>query len=295
MDDYPAAKAVHVVASLHVADDRAGAVELARRWFELGWQLLGGDLRAAVDGHDPDLAASIAPRGFDVGWLVIEELPYAPDQWPAFLARLGDLPDASFSAAPLVLGVPELDIWVPGAYWATPYYLKMRMDRLEGDVISLELVSRHELILADQVAEARVVRFLEAMMAIRAVDYAEVSYGYGGNELTMLEQDLGLSPSVTMAAAPTMLRGFSWITVVPPGIAAGLGGVAALAGSGAFHRVEQLPNGSVWLQASEHFDEYDDERAAAVFAVLGPFLPPGAGPIAYSRHTDSVRGTGGAG
>jgi hypothetical protein len=295
MEDYAAAKAVHVLASLHVGDDPAGAVALARRWFELGWELLGGDLRVAVDGHDPALAAAIAPRGFEVGWLATEELPYAPGQWPVFLDQLQDLPDAIFSASPMVRTMPELDLWSPAAYWASPYYLGMRLDRFEGGVINLKLVSRHELVMADLVAEARMVGFLEAMTAIRMVDYAEVSYGYGGTELTMLELDLGLSPSVTMAAASTVLRGYSWITVVPPGIAAGLGGTSALVGSGVFHRVEQLPHGSVWLQASEHFDDYDDERAAAVFGVLAPYLPPGSGPTAYSRHTDSVRGTGDAG
>ena len=133
------------------------------------------------------------------------------------------------------------------------------------------------------------VAFLQEMTSIRTVDYAEVSYGYGGTELTMQELDLPRSPQESIPAARSVLRGFSWVTVVPVGIAARLGGAAALAATGAFHRVAQLPPGQVWLQATEHFDDWNDERAAHVFAVLAPFLPPGTTALSYSRHTDSVR------
>ena len=65
MADGSAAKVVHILASLHVGDDPAGAVLVARRWFERGWELLGGPLRAMVDGRDPVQAAAVAPRGFE--------------------------------------------------------------------------------------------------------------------------------------------------------------------------------------------------------------------------------------
>lgn len=289
MIDDSAAKAVHVLASLRVADDPAGAVVFARRWFERGWELLGGKLRAAVDGRAPELAAQIAPRGFQVGMVAETEFSYGDEQWAQFLAELDRLPISMFEASPLVSTDPRLEFWHGATYWESPYIIFNRLNRLKQDVISMELTSRHELLFDGVAGEQRVIKFLEEMVSIRAVDYAEVSYAYGGTEMTMLEADLLGRPLASIPGGESMLRGFAWVTVVPGGIAVGLGGASALAATGAFHRVNRLPHGEVWLQATEHFDDWDDDSAAKVFSVLAPFLPAGAKALAYSRHTDSVR------
>jgi len=79
----------------------------------------------------------------------------------------------------------------------------------------------------------------------------------------------------SMLAGREVLRGYSWVTVCPGELAARLGGVDALAASGAFARVEQLRCGGVWLQATKRFAEYDDAAVRRVFQVLAPVLPGG--------------------
>jgi hypothetical protein len=289
MTDDPTAKAVHVLASLHVGDDPAGAAVVARQWFERGWELLGGPLRAAIDGCDPKLAGAIAPRGFQTYLRALTDVTYEDGQWSQFLAELDHLPNAIFLAAPLVPSEPSPEFSHAASYSESPYYMDIRLDPFEPDIISLSLTSRHELLFDDEAGEQRVIAFLEEMVSIRTIDYAEVSYGYGGTELTMLELDLPRSPLESLPEARSVLRGFAWVTVIPAGIAGRLGGVTALAATAAFHRVNQLPHGEVWLQATEHFDDWDDESAAKVFAVLAPFLPAGTTALAYTRPTDSVR------
>jgi uncharacterized protein YndB with AHSA1/START domain len=71
------------------------------------------------------------------------------------------------------------------------------------------------------------------------------------------------------------LRGYSWITICPPELAARLGGAASLRGSGAFWDVAELPTGGVFLQATPDFAGYDDAAMVRVFEVLAPVLPAG--------------------
>lgn len=78
-----------------------------------------------------------------------------------------------------------------------------------------------------------------------------------------------------MEAGRRVLRGYSWVTVCPAELAARLGGAAALAGCGAFVRVEELPRGAVWLQATEDFAGYDEAAMRRVFEALAPVLPAG--------------------
>ena len=71
-----------------------------------------------------------------------------------------------------------------------------------------------------------------------------------------------------------VLRGYSWVTVCPGELAQRMGGTAALAASGAFWGIEELPGGGVWLQASEDFADYN-EMMRRVFETKAPVLPPG--------------------
>ncbi|GIE90530.1 hypothetical protein [Actinoplanes regularis] len=282
-------QAVHILTSLHVGDDPGGAATVARRWFELGWELLGGQLRAMVDGDDPVLAGVVAPRGFVTSMGAGTSLSYAEGQWHQFVAELDRLPDALFEVSPLIPAArPEFE-WRRAAHFESPYFMSMRLDRYEPDVVNLVLKSRHELLFDGGAGESRIIAFLEDLVSIRAVDYAEVTYGHGGGEHTMQERDLGLSPFKSLPEARSVLRGFAWVTVIPAGIAARLGGAEALAATGAFFRVKALPHGEVWLQATEHFDDWNDEAAAKVFPVLTPFLPAGTMPLAYRYSSDSVR------
>ncbi|MGW4391054.1 hypothetical protein [Streptomyces sp. NPDC004685] len=73
-----------------------------------------------------------------------------------------------------------------------------------------------------------------------------------------------------------ILRGYSWVTVVPKELALSLGGgAAALERTGAFYQVDELHSGAVWLQASENIEGYDEAVMEKVFEALAPVLPSG--------------------
>jgi hypothetical protein len=68
--------------------------------------------------------------------------------------------------------------------------------------------------------------------------------------------------------SPSLLRGYSWATVCPAEVVAKAGGVEALRASGAFVRVEELPGGSVWLQATDDPFQFDPDASRRVFDAL---------------------------
>jgi hypothetical protein len=83
------------------------------------------------------------------------------------------------------------------------------------------------------------------------------------------------------------LQGYSWVTLVPAGAVARLGGAVVLTGSGAFWRVEELPTGGVLVQATERLGEYDLAAAHRVWEVLAPVLPAGV-PRRPANWSDDV-------
>lgn len=72
-----------------------------------------------------------------------------------------------------------------------------------------------------------------------------------------------------------VLRGYSWVTIVPPELAVRVGGVSGLKASGAFYEVDVLPGGSVWLRATPTINEFTEDRIWAVFRTLAPILVTG--------------------
>jgi hypothetical protein len=72
-----------------------------------------------------------------------------------------------------------------------------------------------------------------------------------------------------------VLRGYSWVTICAAELAIRLGGAPALAGSGAFDEVRELPGGRVYLRATAALEDFDDAAARRAFRVLAPVLLPG--------------------
>lgn len=121
-------------------------------------------------------------------------------------------------------------------------------------------------------------RWARALRTVAA--QADASFGHlcddGNDGGTALDRSVFRGGRVSsMMAGRDVLRGYSWVTVCPDELAARLGGPPALAASGAFSRVEELPLGGVWLQATEDFAGYDDAAMRRVFEVLAPVLPEG--------------------
>ncbi|WP_338704358.1 hypothetical protein V2W30_41295 (plasmid) [Streptomyces sp. Q6] len=72
-----------------------------------------------------------------------------------------------------------------------------------------------------------------------------------------------------------ILRGYSWVTVVPRELADSLGGAAALRKKSAFSEVIELKSGAVWLRAAEAIDGYNEAAMEQVFRALAVVLPKG--------------------
>ena len=97
--------------------------------------------------------------------------------------------------------------------------------------------------------------------------------GAGGE--TALEFALNAAWDDGITRSREVLRGYPWVTICAPQVAERLGGVDALLASGAFHEVQVLPTGSVWLQATERLEDYQGDALRRVFHTVAPVLPPG--------------------
>jgi hypothetical protein len=75
-----------------------------------------------------------------------------------------------------------------------------------------------------------------------------------------------------LGAGRDVLYRYAWVTIIPPELAARLGGAGGLTASGAFFEVSELPGGPVWLRATRTIEEFDENRSAAVAAALAPVL-----------------------
>jgi hypothetical protein len=112
--------------------------------------------------------------------------------------------------------------------------------------------------------------------AIRAdACYAHVTDDPESGGGTGLEDATGYQPEDTVPRCREVLRGYSWVTVCAAEIAARLGGAAALAASGAFDEVTELPGGQVFLRATPLIQDYEGAALLHVFETLAPVLLPG--------------------
>jgi len=111
----------------------------------------------------------------------------------------------------------------------------------------------------------------------------------GHGETTGLEIATHEFLSDTVPRSREVLRGYSWVTVVPQEWGDRLGGLQALEASGAFVDVAQLDAGGYWLRATEHWRDYRLPAAERVFEVLAPVLPAGKVPGDYAASNVIVR------
>ncbi len=109
------------------------------------------------------------------------------------------------------------------------------------------------------------------------VVFGHVSYRRSGGA-TELESRLRGRPGDPVSNAlqwRTLLRGYSWLMVVPAEIAEHLGGREGLTDTGAFSELSSLPNGSLLLQATPTFQQYDNEAVRAVHRAVRDVLVQG--------------------
>lgn len=271
-------------------DDETG--ELVRAWFEQAWRNLGGVLREVADrgfrATTDDLTRGVETRGTiagpdDAEW----QFDYDQASWGEFLNRVGV---ATWSSA-FVVSAERLSNDSGAPYAMTQYYFWVAASRqsfLGSEVLTLQVQSKYEFLFGPPERGVAVLGFLKDAVRSADVDYADVGFGYGGIS-TLIEAATYRYWVESVGKARQTLRGYSWVTVVPKPLVSALGGVAVLKRSGAFFSVEELPSGAVWLQATEHFDDYQDPQAGRVFEVLKPVLPPGAMASAFRRKIDFLR------
>jgi hypothetical protein len=114
--------------------------------------------------------------------------------------------------------------------------------------------------------------------------YAHVTDDAGNDGRTALERATARTPEpsgrprtpeTTIPRCHEVLRGYCWVTVCAPQLGARLGGAGALAASGAFAEVTELPGGQVFLRATPIIEDYKDEAVRRVFETLAPVLLTG--------------------
>jgi hypothetical protein len=99
-----------------------------------------------------------------------------------------------------------------------------------------------------------------------------------------------VNPDASITKSRQVLQDYCWITIVPPELAARLGGATALRSSGAFCEVSELTEGSVWLRATPTINEFTGERIEAVLRALAPVLLTGRTefPFGYLRLVENA-------
>ncbi|MFE9421550.1 hypothetical protein ACFYNO_01155 [Kitasatospora sp. NPDC006697] len=263
--------------------------QLARAWLDGGFSALAPEHRLALE-TGPKLPPEAIRRAVPCGpphaaWGFVSIVRHDGRQdrrsgrvisarsmaW--FLKQLADPPRTA------AIGLSVLD--EHGYPGASP--LRITVDRPEADnwpeaidwaVLSFELP---EADLLDPVRQEAVLGFLRRTVEALDPSFGNLTY-HDGLGRTGLERTLGPPwkfPKDTIPVSRRVLRGYDWWTVCPKELAATLGGAEGLRATGAFHEVDRLPSGALWLRATEHYRDYGPDAYPAVFHALAPALPPG--------------------
>lgn len=286
---------VCVQLSLDLAADRDRAVSGVRAWFELGWRLLGWQLRDFVLARQAGGPSST--RSFPLGVSVeygltgddCGDVSDDDESWSSFLDRLDVWSDAAFGASPAVQRSDRAGDLRPASRIEAAEYLFISSTRFdEQNALVLTVQACREFLLGSSKRQQVAARFLRSVAELSGPTYGEIAYLHDAL-FTELESALGRSPSCDgLPAAREVLRGYSWITIAPESVGDRLGGLAYFRGSGAFHDVATLAHGGFWLQATERFEVFGGSRADAVFRALAPVLPSGDPRIPDWRETNLI-------
>jgi hypothetical protein len=245
--------------------------------------------------HRTDRYASMGPAGGAAGDLHVITKPttlggstarYSDRAWEQLLGRLGRtypfhisltasaLDGRSQYASPqssLLIGVHRLH--------EHPEWVTLHVQHALGGAGEAEarLPYPHE-------AQPRWAEFTRNWAARADACYAHVTDDATNSGRTALERATARTPDpsgrprtpeTTIPRCHEVLRGYSWVTVCAPELAARLGGAGALSASGAFVEVAELPGGQVFLRATRFIEDYQGDAVRRVFETLAPVLLAG--------------------
>ncbi|MEV0731890.1 hypothetical protein [Polymorphospora sp. NPDC050346] len=260
----------------------ARAAGALRRWFEDGFERLGGPFHEAAMRAGPgELAVGNRLKTRTPGLMSIRLLTrlsddveydrydpsvtYSREAWEDFLLTLGRVPvlasldlEANDNA-----GGPD----GPG--------LAFGAVRVEGDGTWICLDLRESGKFAGPgPRRVALLEFLREVAEEANPVHGEISWGNSFISC-VYEEATHSRPEDTLPRGRQALRGYAWLTILPEEIGVRLGGVEALRASGAFVEVERLESGGFWCRVTEELEAYDQAAAERVFEVVAPVLPPG--------------------
>lgn len=250
---------------------------VAADWLDRGSAALAGEYRSRIE-EGPPLAADSVRRNGPVGtpgsvWGFVNVVRgrrrgsrvYSVRNLAWLHKELADPPDDA------ELGLSVLD--AHGYPDESP--LRIRVQRA-GDWARLS-AQAPEHVLAEPAGQRRWLGFLRSVAETTDPGFGHLDYLYTLGK-TAVEETVGppwRMPEETVPQSRETLRGYAWLTVLAGELADRLGGVSALAASGAFHEVHPLGAGGVWLLATADYHGYDEVAVERVFEALAPVLPPG--------------------
>ena len=281
-------KSLRAQLCVSVDESYARAMTTARRWFEDGFEGLGGAfweaaLRSAADGLDAmtgisrrvpgavsvELYCRLNKDGPVHRWREDGDLggnvTYSPEAWEELLQWLGRVPwsVALGCAANGNDGDTDaswLDVWAH------------RVNSAGMTWWHLTVKGSPDTVLAERQTALRT--FLRGVAEGANPIHGEISWGNSVSQC-VYEEATNSYPDQTLPKGRWALRGYAWVTIMPEEIGVRLGGLNALRGSGAFVEVEHLGAGGFWCRATEGPEEFDQAAAERVFDVIAPALPPG--------------------
>lgn len=280
---------LHAELDVPTPEDPTEFAALATRWLETAAQELGAEHLAAL-AEGPALPSKSLSRhqggfgepGTRWGQLIVSPADrrrqgslyaWSPKAWDRFLGRMSDVP----LTARLELSELE-EHGTPGA----GVYFSLGVDRdfhsrhSRWTRLTAHLQPRAD---DDAVWEATAQRWAGFLTDYAASLEVPPAFGYladdTGNEpyWTPFENAVRLDPSDTLGT--DLVRGYSWVTVLSPGATHRVGGVEALAGSGAFSALTPLPGGGIVARATERLADYDEPACRRVFGALASAISPG--------------------
>lgn len=271
-------------------------VDAGRRFFRLGFDMLGHELRDQVAralergtylGHESrrarigDVSASCnLDLPAKLGRAKERAFTYSPDKFAEMLELLARNPTLA------ALGVETLGEGssTNGLTSVEPrFYLTWNRRTTKWasplpDWVLLYADSSYQHLLGTPERQYAALSFPEDVADLTNPACGEISFApRGRSDSAPLEYLLGRQRDWqdSVAESRHTVRSYSWVTIISEEIGRRVGGEQALRESGAFYRIRHLSGGGFLLQATEWFKQYQQEEAYRVFRVLAPALPPG--------------------